>query len=134
MKTKIATLLTLLGVFIVLSSFMAKQEETPGFKNLKVLPKNTTHEALEKVMDGFKTGLGVRCNFCHAASKDNPAKMDFASDENHHKEIARNMMRMTAKLNKKYFNHAKKDGSIVNISCISCHNGKAEPQTIKIMP
>jgi len=112
-----------------LTAFMPqRQPEQHRAKNLKVLPKDISHEELDKVMDGFKVALGVKCNFCHAPSKTDPKRLDFASDENHHKEVARNMMRMTAKINKKYFNHQGKDGAVKAISCVTCHNGDKHPK------
>lgn len=129
---KTITFSILLATVVMLSAFMPQQQEKPKPTNLKVLPKNISHDDLEKVMDGFKAALGVKCGFCHSPRKDDPKKLDFASDENHKKEIARNMMRMTAKINKKYFQHKDKEGKLINISCVSCHNGKEEPATIKI--
>lgn len=129
---KTITLSILLGIVMTLSAFMSRQEPQPKFTNLKVLPKNISKDDLDKVMDGFKAALGVKCNFCHVPRKDNPKKMDFASDEKNHKLIARDMMKMTAKINKKYFNHKDKEGKLTNISCASCHNGKEEPLTIKL--
>lgn len=94
-------------------------------RNLKVLPKNIEHEELEKIMKQFNAALGVKCNHCHAPSKTDPKKLDFSSDEKSEKEVARNMMRMTTKINKKYFS---KGGEASAISCMTCHNGKAHPQ------
>jgi len=128
---KTATLSILLATVVSLSAFMPQQEK-PKPTNLKVLPKNISHDDLDKVMDGFKAALGVKCGFCHSPQKDNPKKLDFASDENPKKDIARNMMRMTKKINKKYFHEKDKSGKLINISCASCHNGKEEPVTIKI--
>jgi cytochrome c2 len=125
---KTATMAVLAGIVVLLSAFMPKQQDTFKAKNLKVLPKNISKEDLDKIMDGFKVSLGVRCNYCHASMKDNPKKMDFASDDNAKKDIARDMMRMTAKINKKYFQHEMKDGKgQTEISCTTCHNGKSEP-------
>ncbi|ACU04939.1 MULTISPECIES: c-type cytochrome [Pedobacter] len=121
----------LLSTVLILSAFMPQQEDKKPV-NLKVLPKNISEKELDDIMDGFKAALGVKCNFCHTPRKDNPKKLDFASDENPKKEIARNMIRMTNKINKKYFHEKDKEGKLINISCVSCHNGKEEPQTIKI--
>lgn len=131
---KTITFSLLLGTVVMLSAFMPQQEpkQEPKATNLKVLPKNISHDDLDKVMDGFKLALGVKCNYCHAPRKDNPKKLDFASDENPKKEVARDMMRMTNKINKKYFHEKDKEGKLTNISCASCHNGKEEPVTIKI--
>ena len=99
-------------------------------KNLKILPKTISHEDLDKVMDGFKAALGVKCNFCHAPSKDTADHhLDFASDDKPEKNIARHMMKMTAKINKKYFsfNKDEKGETIPAISCITCHRGNPHP-------
>lgn len=129
---KTITLSILVATTAMLSAFMPRQEPVPKYTNLKVLPKNISKDDLKKVMDGFKDALGVKCNFCHVPMKDDPKKLNFASDEKNHKLIARDMMKMTAKLNKKYFNHKDKEGKMKSISCVTCHNGKEEPQTIKL--
>lgn len=129
-QKKTITLVTLLGIAFCLSAFMPKQEpKEEKAKNLKVLPKNISHEELDKVMDGFKIALGVKCNYCHAQSKDNPRKLDFASDDKPEKETAREMMRMTAKINKKYFHNQKDGKALLAVSCITCHNGQHEPKS-----
>jgi cytochrome c2 len=128
---KTITLASLLILVVCLSAFMPGQQTQQDRKatNLKVLPKNISEEELDKVMDGFKVALGVKCNYCHAPNKDNPKKLDFASDAKPEKEIARNMMRMTAKINKKYF-HLKEEGKgMLAVSCITCHNGQQEPKS-----
>ena len=100
-------------------------------KNLKILPKNISHEDLDKVMDGFKAALGVRCDFCHAPLKSDSTghKLDFPSDEKPEKNIARKMMKMAAKINKKYFSYNKNDQgqTVPEISCITCHRGNPHP-------
>lgn len=102
--------------------------DEPKFKNLKVLSKNTTKEELEIIMKEFKTALGVKCNHCHAQSKTDPSKLDFASDENEHKDIARGMMRMTARINKKFFKDSKDGGKEGGITCYGCHRGEEAPK------
>ena len=101
-------------------------------KNLKVLPKDISDEDLDKVMDKFKASLGVKCNFCHVPSKDpNDHHMDFASDEKPEKNIARKMMKMSAKINKKYFSFNKDEqGNTVDaVTCMTCHRGNSHPET-----
>lgn len=120
---KTITLTVLMLTVFILSAFMPPPEQKA--KNLKVLPKDISKEALDEVMDGFKAALGVKCNFCHAPQADNPKKLDFASDAKPEKEMARNMMRMTAKINKKYF-HNKEEALLV-VSCVTCHNGHEHP-------
>lgn len=100
-------------------------------RNLKVLPKDISDDDLDKVMDSWKAALGVKCNFCHAPSKDTASRhLDFASDAKPEKDIARHMFRMTAKINKKYFSFNKDDkGTVIPaVSCTTCHRGSAHPE------
>ena len=116
-------------VALVLMSFVITKDE-PRYKNLKVLPKNTTKQQMDSVMHHFSSSLGVRCNYCHQFNAEQKS-MDFASDANEHKGVAREMMKMTSKLNKKYFhiNNSKDLTAKLEITCYSCHNGKAHPAT-----
>lgn len=125
--------------FLLLSTFTAvicaslafTSADEPRYKNLKVLPKSTTKEQMDVVMKHFNASLGVKCNFCHVFNQEQKA-MDFASDANEHKGIARDMMKMTQKINKKYF---KWEGSYtalkdkLEVTCHTCHNGKKEPSS-----
>src|SRR5690606_27434238 len=135
-KTTIILLLVV-GMGRLLSAFMPQQPEPqrqPEFKakNLKVLPKNITKDEIDEVMDEFKVALGVKCGFCHASQANDPKKLDFASDEKPEKLMARKMMKMTAKINKKYFHEPGMDGAMLAISCNTCHNGKEKPQTLAL--
>ncbi|MCW2260635.1 MULTISPECIES: c-type cytochrome [Sphingobacterium] len=127
---KISLVTAVIATAMTLSAFIPNQEKPKEekFTNLKVLPKNITPDELKLVMREFNSSLGVKCGFCHTPSKDDPKKMEFASDENKHKSIARDMMKMTAKINKKYFHRANKEGEIKAISCKTCHNGKENPE------
>ena len=113
--------------FVALTS-MAPDD--PGYKNLKVLPKNLTHQQLGKVMHEWSGSLGVRCNFCHAANAEGKG-LDFASDAKPEKEMARHMFKMMNKINDKYF-EAKKDslGMVMTsgINCYTCHRGESHPE------
>src|SRR6186713_2013318 len=101
-------------------------------KNLKVLPKNISHDDLMKTMRHYNKALGVKCDFCHAKSKDDPKKMDFASDDKEEKETARDMMKLTNRINKKYFKSGKDESGqqIMTITCYTCHHGEAEPEKL----
>ena len=100
----------------------------PPKRNLKVLPKDISHDDLDRIMDSWKIALGVKCNFCHAADTATH-RMDFASDAKPEKDIARHMFRMTGKINKKYFSFNKNDNGVVTpaISCMTCHHGSPHP-------
>ncbi len=115
-------------VAVVSMSFVVINDE-PRYKNLKVLPKNINKQQLDSVMKNFTVALGVKCNFCHVRLDDEQKNWDFASDGNNHKNIARDMMRMTAKINKKFFDvkNAKSLDADLEVSCYTCHGGKAHP-------
>jgi hypothetical protein len=122
------TLFLLIGLGIAATR---PPEDPPKNKNLKILPKNISHEDLDKVMDGFKAALGVKCNFCHAPLGDSTSrKLDFPSDAKPEKNIARSMMRMTAKINKKYFSFNKDSQGVTipAVSCVTCHRGNPHPE------
>jgi hypothetical protein len=117
-------------VVVMIGIAATNPPDEPKHKNLKILPKDISHEDLDKVMDSWKEALGVKCNFCHAPSADSASHhLDFASDAKPEKNIARHMFRMTAKINKKYFSFNKDDKgeSIPAISCITCHRGNPHP-------
>src|ERR1700761_435930 len=98
----VAVLFVLMAVGM--SAVRPQADDKPKKRNLKVLPKDISHEDLEKVMDNWKAALGVKCGFCHAPSADSTShRLDFASDAKPEKNMARNMYTMTAKINKKYF-------------------------------
>ncbi len=121
---------TSLIVCVGIGAAFTKPAPAAGSNNLKVLPKDISPEALDKVMDEFKAALGVKCDFCHAKSKTDPKDLDFASDEKGEKQIARSMMKMTMRINKKFFHVGKPaigSGELV-ISCNTCHHGEPHPE------
>lgn len=125
----------LLAAFIVLGIAATPPADEPK-PNLKVLPKNISHDDLIKIMRGFSQAMGQKCDFCHAASKTEQGKMDFASDEKPEKETARFMMKMTNKLNKKYFGSGKSEnkGKPLTVQCYTCHHGSPHPEGPPPMP
>ena len=90
---------------LFLMPLVAQQAPT----NLKVLKPAEVMPA----MQGFTTGLGVRCDFCHVQG-------DRASDANPHKGIAREMYTMTEQINAHFPGGAK-------VSCYTCHRGVEQP-------
>jgi Photosynthetic reaction centre cytochrome C subunit len=131
MHIKKITVAFILISFMVVGMAATRPFEDKPKRNLKVLPKDISDDDLDKTMDGWKAALGVHCNFCHARSKDSTQhKLDYASDEKPEKNIARHMFRMTAKINKKYFDFNKDDkgNSIPAVSCITCHRGNPHPE------
>ncbi len=119
-------------VVTIAVAFTAPPKDGPA-SNLKVLPKDISPEALDKIMDQFKADLGVKCNFCHAAAKDGSDHLDFASDEKGEKGIARYMMKMTTRINKKFFEvkHPMIGDSALVVTCNTCHHGEPHPEQKK---
>jgi len=131
MKTQFKPLFfitAIVGIISLAAMAPGQQKDEPKAKNLKVLPKDISHHDLDSIMDNFKVALGVKCDFCHARSKDNPKHLDFASDEKEHKLVARDMMKMTNKINKKYFKEHEGNDNIAAIQCATCHNGNKKPE------
>ena len=128
--------LGLIGGALFFSSFgfkVAKFEKLPPPTNLKVLPKDISEDDLIEVMHTFNKALNYKCGDCHAKSSSNPEKLDFASEANPKKEIARDMMRMVAKINKKEFGIKGKFKenylhNIYKVSCCTCHHGAETPE------
>ncbi len=112
--------LTMLVVFASLCAFAQQpppggpppggHREMPAPKNLKLLQP----EHLMETMQEYRMALGVRCDFCHVQG-------DFASDEKHHKEIARKMIVLARDINAKF-----PDGK-THVTCFTCHRGSEEP-------
>lgn len=93
MRTPISFLLVVLAV---------GAQQPP--QNLRLLQP----EEVRAAMRGFRTGLGVRCEFCHVQGND-------ASDEKPQKLTARKMNAMTQEINKRFPDPGK-----VHVSCYTC--------------
>ncbi|MBK8149498.1 MAG: c-type cytochrome [Acidobacteria bacterium] len=118
-------ILAVIGFTVFAGSFLAKsgstqtkQVETAGqkFKSIKVLNEMPADQ-MGKVMNMISASLGVDCKFCHASND-----ADYEKEGFEHKDIARQMLKMTFELNKKYFEGRPE------INCNSCHQGKSHPQ------
>lgn len=129
MRKSVVVLILLITSVTALVSFT--KADPPKYENLKVLPKNTNKQQLDSIMRHFSMSLGVRCTFCHVRKDDEKKDFDFASDANEKKLIARSMMRMAIKINKKYFKEEKEKTDqmqVANaITCYSCHHGQEHP-------
>ena len=88
-------------------------------KNLQVLPKTTTNEQLKKMMEGFSSDLGVKCEFCHAA--------DLAADGPLRKADARRMIRLVQDLKARRVDYFGPRVNEAVIGCGLCHRGQAAP-------
>ena len=127
---KITFTIVLLCVALLMMSFLITQDEPPKYKNLKILPKNITKDQMDSVMHHFANSMGKKCNFCHVYNQEEK-KMDFVSDAKEEKATAREMWKMTAKLNKKYFDvkDSKNLDAKLEVTCFTCHHGSDHPET-----
>ncbi|MDB5206728.1 MAG: c-type cytochrome [Flavisolibacter sp.] len=118
-------------ICLVIISYAFTGIKDPGYKNLKVLPKNITEQQMDSVMNHFSVSLNVECGFCHVHNVEKD-EWDMASDKKKHKLVAREMMTMTNKLNDQYFPYSGKAANLstaLTVTCYTCHNGQKEPVT-----
>jgi hypothetical protein len=132
---KFAVVAVLTAFTVIGMSAMRPDDDKPPKRNLKVLPKDISHDDLGKMMDSWKDALGVHCNFCHAPTADSASHhLDFASDAKPEKNIARHMFIMQGKINKKFFKAAGKDekgDQMQVVTCKTCHHGSPHPGEAK---
>jgi len=134
LKRKLIVVLSLFA--FILMGFVASRPPASHFKNLKVLPKDISEKHLDELMDEFSKSLGVKCDFCHAKQKDNPQYIDAASDAKPEKTVARKMLKMSNKINKKYFHGKAKygqEGAMLELRCVTCHHGEPHPDAEEFM-
>lgn len=134
LNKKLIVISSLAVVVISAVAFTNPPVQDPGFKNLQVLPKDINKDKLIAIMRGFNQALGVKCDFCHAPSKDTTQKHpDFASDDKEEKGWARGMMKMTVKINEDFFQvkNAALGDSTLAVTCYTCHHGQPHPDAIK---
>jgi hypothetical protein len=129
--TKKMLFATAIAASLIIAQAIAQQkpeqhDEKP--KNLKILPKNISGEQLHNIMRGYSRALGVRCGFCHKVIEVPGGKpsIDFASDAKPEKHIARKMMQMTEKINRKYLDKIG-NHHFETIQCVTCHMGRTTP-------
>jgi tetratricopeptide (TPR) repeat protein len=99
------------------------------FTNLKVLPKDVGKRQLLDAMKDFTQALGQRCEFCHVQKIEGDFdSIDWASDENKHKNVAREMMKMANTINSDLL--PESDEGKLRVKCVTCHRGLKNPATL----
>ena len=102
-------------------------------QNAQVLPADMGAERLRRTMVGFARQLGVRCTFCHVGAEGAPlSQVDFVSDANPHKNVARGMLRMNQRINGELLPAMLgpvAQGSPARVTCFTCHRGSPRPAT-----
>jgi len=99
------------------------------FTNLKVLPADISRDSLVNIMRGFSLSLNVRCQYCHVGGDGVSFKdVDFAKDDDIHKQRARFMLRMVDSLNRSVLPKLPGlTGNALRIECKTCHRGAPRP-------
>ena len=123
------TFLIISGFGLMVSVSLAFTKDDPGYKNLQILPKDITKQQMDSVMHHYTEALNVKCNFCHVRN-DSTRTWDFASDDKPHKNKAREMMKMTDKINDDYFDVTGGKRTITTqlmVTCYTCHHGSTDP-------
>jgi tetratricopeptide (TPR) repeat protein len=119
------TVLSLLMLALPLPA--AAQDRPP--RNLQVLPDTLSRAEVIARMRDIASALGVSCNHCHAELEGGrPGELDHAVDALPTKEIAREMMRMTARINDELLPAALEDAATgLTVRCLTCHRGAPRP-------
>ena len=112
---------------------VSAQPQEPGFKNLKVLPKDISDAELKATMFAFNRALGVRCDHCHVADANGRvAPEDFQKDDKPQKKVAREMLRMTKEINDDYLGYLEPRAKPeISVRCVTCHRGVAQPRMLQ---
>lgn len=92
-----------------------------AYKNIQAL-RGTPAEDFNQTMHLMSGALGVDCEYCHVSQKDR------VSDDMKAKVVARDMIKMTADLNRKSFH-----GQQV-VTCYTCHRGNPVPPGAPVLP
>jgi hypothetical protein len=94
--------------------------------NLRVLPKDTDPTEMRELMSRYAQELGVKCAFCHVRNPQTQ-RLDYVSDDNPRKQIARVMIRMVDDINNKYLAQISDPRYAERIGCGNCHHGQSSP-------
>lgn len=94
-------------------------------KNVQLLT-NMTDTQLQRTMNMMRAALGVHCDYCHVV--DDKVGWQFDKDDKKEKRTAREMIALTARINKELF-HGQPD-----VSCWTCHRGAIRPVSLVPLP
>lgn len=99
-----------------------------SLENVDVIPRSTPVQQVLGTMRGFAGALGVRCSHCHVGEEGKPlTTYDFPSDDKTPKDIARQMMRMVAEINRRLDTLPDREPEGLQVTCMTCHRGYVRP-------
>jgi hypothetical protein len=125
-------------IYSVLLIFVAAQTaHSQGFRwpeepeNLQVLPEGTKGTELGRIMRGFASSLGVRCEHCHVGEGSDLTQFDFPADDKATKRKARIMLEMVMALNTDYLPKLStvddQKSPALEVTCMTCHRRNNRP-------
>lgn len=128
---------TALCVALALVSANAPAQEGREFSNLQVLSKDSTRDDITHAMLENLRGLGLPrrqsqgCLFCHVGDAETPSSTwDYASDDKLEKRKAREMMAMTANINRRIAGLEARVAPDLEVTCYTCHAGRTDPRPL----
>ena len=115
-------------IFFISLSVAFTTSDPPRYKNLQILPKDISKQAMDSTMHFFSFALGQKCGFCHVRNEESKS-WDMASDVKPEKLIARKMLTMCQGINKTYFSEegGNEQQAIQAVTCYTCHKGEPMP-------
>ncbi|MFQ6675237.1 MAG: c-type cytochrome [Fidelibacterota bacterium] len=114
-----------LGIIVLTAGTVSAQK----VENVQVLPFKEKKEISQFMKKKVAKSLGVKCKFCHNLK-------DYASDENPHKVVAREMMRMMLSINEQLtsIQQVAQEAGMEHwdeppkLDCWACHRGSTRPE------
>lgn len=107
-----------------LQAMTAYTAQYPEPQNIQVLQGWNTAQIAGYMVSQVSGGLRVDCAYCH-----NLANGNFADESNPNKNVARQMMLMSADLNQNWITLLPASVGQYQVTCATCHNGRAIPVT-----
>ncbi len=121
-------------IAMLLLPLSATQAQNPFAepKNLQVIPDTVKGSQLRQIMRRFSFALGEQCSYCHARAEDGDG-LDFESDANDRKRVAREMIKLVRHVNQVSASlyPDNPDHQPTSFVCTSCHRGQANPFLIE---
>lgn len=78
-------------------------------------------------MRTYTQGLGVECIYCHVDGQN--GRLNYRSDDNPRKQVARKMIAMTADINT-MIGLGRSEHSTTRVTCLTCHRGVPDPRPL----
>ena len=112
---------------VFLTAVLSAQEPTAA----QALPASPRPRTPRPNMQAMNEALGVACNYCHVPNPRYKDELDFKSDANPKKRVARLMVAMTADINASIPSAVLKSaGDSTLVTCATCHRGVPDPRPL----